>query len=400
MIDFIKKMSEQFDFRKQSDKEQKWAKGLEATKNAARLVALGAYIAGHPELGESLLEGGQLSKEGTLPKGERAGALRKAGSNISGKVAGAAAKHKYKVGGGKAAAIGGAVSSALKGEGVSGIAKGAVSWYLLYIAFGALVTVVGFIPGLIYLDFHYIMSKFGSKIFGEMSLWQKISLAFANVVGFMIVFVFLVIVPVAVCNVGPLGGDFGKIGSTVAYYMGIIPVDICAKLSFNVGTQAGSGIVGKLDIVLTSAYRPGSIVTRTGKLSAHSRGEAVDIALLNPTALQYSSDPRVARLVQIAQSVGFTDPAGDTLDEYMNPTEGASGGHVHVEFNTQPNGKTYCDDTVVKNPPTDLIAIPPSIPRSGSSDWRLRQCMLSKVQAIFNAVAAASTASSPPTTTP
>lgn len=381
-------MSENFDFQKQSNKEQKWAKGLEATKNAARLAALGSYAVGHPELGEYFLEGSELAHKGSLPSDKRVGGLRKAGSNISGKVAGAVAKHKYKVGGGKAAAIGGAVSSALQGEGVSGIAKGAVSWYLLYIAFGALVTVVGFIPGLLYLDFHYIMSKFGSKIFGEMSLWQKIVLAFANVVGVVIIFVFIVIVPVAVCNVGPAGWGFGKIGSTLAHWAGIIPIDICSKLSINSNTQSSGGSVGKLDIVLTSAYRPGE-TTATGGLSAHGRGEAVDIALRNPTVAIHGQDPRIDQLVQLGQNMGFVPLAGDTLDEYANPALNATGGHVHVEFNVK-DGTTYCDNTPVRIPPVDLVAIPVSIPMSGVSSPRLRPCMLTAVEALFSAAAAAS----------
>ncbi len=144
-----------------------------------------------------------------------------------------------------------------------------------------------------------------------------------------------------------------------------------------------------LDIVITSAYRPGAIVAGTNRLSAHGRGEAVDIALRNPSISGPSSDPRLTQLLEIARSIGFATPVGDTLDEYNRPTEGATGGHVHIEFNLQANGTTYCDgSTVVRGGPTDLVSIPASIPVQGASDPRLRPCMLEAVQEIFAQVGA------------
>jgi hypothetical protein len=99
-----------------------------------------------------------------------------------------------------------------------------------------------------------------------------------------------------------------------------------------------------IDIEITDAYRPGG-TTAGGAISAHSRGEAVDIALRNPTVKLHGSDPRISDLVAIAQSVGFVPPAGDTLDEYHNPAPNATAGHVHVEFNIPKNGGSYCSGT-------------------------------------------------------
>lgn len=93
-----------------------------------------------------------------------------------------------------------------------------------------------------------------------------------------------------------------------------------------------------ISLVLTSAYRPES-TTAGGGLSAHSRGEAVDIAIRPVGQL---SDPafkaKIRALVNIAINVGYTPAVGDTLDEYANPAENATGGHVHVEYNPG-----YCD---------------------------------------------------------
>lgn len=168
---------------------------------------------------------------------------------------------------------------------------------------------------------------------------------------------------------------------------------VCGPLKIVQSPPSGGGGASAgfpLDIVLTSAYRPGAIVAGSNppRLSAHSRGEAVDIALQNPTVPKYASDPRIAQLVQIAESAGFVPAAGNTLDEYTNALEGTTGGHIHIEFNLRPNGTTYCDDAITPiSGPTDLVPIPSSIPRSGVSDPRLRQCMLDEVLSIFSAAA-------------
>ena len=169
--------------------------------------------------------------------------------------------------------------------------------------------------------------------------------------------------------------------------------DFCAAFGSSGGRSGGGGATGSysgLDITITSAYRPGSVVQPSGVPSAHGRGEAVDIALRNPTVPVHGTDPRIAQLIQIAQSAGFTGQAGDTVDEYANPTcEGQTscGGHVHVEFNLIPNGhgRSFCDNgPPVANPPIDLVPIPSNIPvAAGTSDRRVRSCLLGPLEQIF-----------------
>ncbi len=201
-----------------------------------------------------------------------------------------------------------------------------------------------------------------------------------------LIFIVVISVPAYACKSSYFDGI------TVAalkVVVALVPGDVCEGLE-QVGGRSGGGGASNtssgLDIAITGAYRPGSIVAGTGRLSAHSRGEAVDISLRNPQVPEHSSDPRIAELVQIAQSMGFTPTAGDTLDEYTNPTEGATAGHVHVEFNLKPDGTTYCDGTrIPSSGPTDLIPIPSTIPVQGASDPRLRPCMIDAVNALFNA---------------
>jgi hypothetical protein len=93
-----------------------------------------------------------------------------------------------------------------------------------------------------------------------------------------------------------------------------------------------------LNIVLTSAYRPGA-VTFQGKPSGHGKGEAFDVGL-RPAA-SFSPNPpdrRIDRLIAIAFEVGFKPPEGDTVDEYNFPSSETLGPHVHMEFNAG-----YCD---------------------------------------------------------
>jgi len=225
----------------------------------------------------------------------------------------------------------------------------------------------------------------GSAIVASAPIWGPIVGILAAVLLILGLGVFVIISMASACNADGVTGFAARLGSWGAGVLGI-STDVCKDLSFQGGQSGGAGASGafdKLTIVITSAYRPGSIVAGTNTLSAHSRGEAVDIALRNPTVPIRGSDPRIAQLVQIAKSAGFVPAAGDTLDEYTNPTEGASGGHVHIEFNTKPDGTTYCDGTKVKNPPTDLVAIPSWIPVEGAQDARLRPCMLDKVENIF-----------------
>ncbi len=209
---------------------------------------------------------------------------------------------------------------------------------------------------------------------------------------------------VSYCNQEGIKGMLIRAYSTGTAWTGIVPIDICKKLAIDQGgaRSGGGGASGAfgLDIIITSAYRPGSIVAGTGRLSAHSRGEAVDIALRNPAVPIGSSDPRIAQLVQVSEQAGFAGISADVLDEYTNPTEGASGGHIHVEFNLKPDGTSYCDGTKIPpSGPTDLENIVGlvAVDTASTSDPRLRPCMLDKVINIF--AAAGAVINTPSTTT-
>ncbi len=101
--------------------------------------------------------------------------------------------------------------------------------------------------------------------------------------------------------------------------------------------------------VVTSAYRAGAI-TVSGGLSAHGFGEAVDIVLQPPGSL---TDPvfqqKIRDFIGLAYVARFMPPAGDVIDEYNNPTEATTGGHIHIEFNRTLNSdgtyNSYCDGT-------------------------------------------------------
>jgi hypothetical protein len=232
----------------------------------------------------------------------------------------------------------------------------------------------------------------GSAIAASAPVWGPILGILVVVMLVMGAGFFVIGTMVSYCNAGGASGFMASTGSKLASIAGIIPDDVCSQLAVKPGGSSGGAGGGAtftgIDIIITSAYRPGAIVAGTSRLSAHGRGEAVDIALRNPTVPIRGTDPRIAQLVQIARSAGFNPAAGDTLDEYTNPTEGASGGHIHVEFNLKSDGRTtYCDNTVSNNPPTDLVDIPASIPRSGVSNAKLRPCMLSALQAILSAAA-------------
>lgn len=222
-------------------------------------------------------------------------------------------------------------------------------------------------------------SAAGSAIVSSAPVWGPI----LGILLLLAALVFVVIISVvSLCGQTGTSGSLIRNILKIGSYVGISQ-DYCS--AFQGGRSGGAGASGtvKLDIVLTSAYRPGAVVKGTGKPSAHGRGEAVDIALINPSVPEHSSDLRIAQLVSLAKSLGFVPPPGDTLDEYTTPTEGATGGHVHIEFNLKADGTSYCDGTV-PNIPGDLVDIPSWIPKSGSSVWKLRPCMLDKVEALFN----------------
>ena len=179
------------------ESEQQYMHRLNAVRRVARVGELASAMYGQGGLSDAF--GGVADVAGAGAEGgygNVAGAARRVGSNYAGKKTSEFAKSKG-VSTGRSAAMGGALSSALQGEGATGIAKGAANWYLLAIAFGALFTVVGSLPALLYLNFHFVMSKFGSKIFGELFVWQKVTLLFANMIAFfltgLITFIFIVI---------------------------------------------------------------------------------------------------------------------------------------------------------------------------------------------------------------
>jgi|GEM_PF-6875356 len=97
-----------------------------------------------------------------------------------------------------------------------------------------------------------------------------------------------------------------------------------------------------IQMEITDAYRHNARTSRGG-LSAHARGEAVDIAI-RPTR-DWIADRdfanKIDAVVVIARAQGFDPPPGDTKDEYRDPDENATGGHIHIEFNIPATG-TYC----------------------------------------------------------
>lgn len=83
----------------------------------------------------------------------------------------------------KAAALRGAVEGLAQGD-IKKAAWLAACYYWLDIMFGILLavseTVIGSVLALLYLDFHYFMSKTGSRLFCEMSFTHKVFLVLAN----------------------------------------------------------------------------------------------------------------------------------------------------------------------------------------------------------------------------
>lgn len=191
------------DIKTKKGSEQNWARKMRLAQQAAKIGKYGAYATGRLSLARSLGDIEEAAEAGSSAQGKTPEEAATLGSNIAGSRAGKIAEGRGMTGG-KSAALGGAVAGALQGEGVADIGKNAVSWYLLWIAFGALFTLYGSIPALIYLDFHYLMSKFGSKIFGEMFLWQKIVLALANILFIVAVLILIIIIIIIYCGLNPL----------------------------------------------------------------------------------------------------------------------------------------------------------------------------------------------------
>ncbi len=194
------------------------------------------------------------------------------------------------------------------------------------------------------------------------------------IIGAICLVLFLVIaVPVIACNSNYYDGlEIAGLKLVIA----AIPGDICAALDQDqeIGYgDGGGGAAGgwnyEIDIVLTSAYRPGALTAR-GTPSAHGRGEAFDVALRNPTVPKFGTDPRIDALVEIGKSLGFVEPTGNTINEYSNPAENATGGHVHIEFNSG-----QCPGPAVTNPPSDLVSLVGKVPIDGASRPEVRACL-------------------------
>ncbi|HYV33462.1 MAG TPA: hypothetical protein VE973_01265 [Candidatus Limnocylindria bacterium] len=98
-----------------------------------------------------------------------------------------------------AAGLGGAVSAALQGEGAVGIAESAGSWYIIDFAIPSLITPWSPLA-LLYLDFHYIAAKFGSKLFRMPSLWQRVIIWTANIVYVIGIGIIILLLFFEVCN--------------------------------------------------------------------------------------------------------------------------------------------------------------------------------------------------------
>jgi hypothetical protein len=224
-----------------------------------------------------------------------------------------------------------------------------------------------------------------SFLAGTSEIWGP-AVAILVVIGLVIgLFFFVVTTAIAYCNQGGLSGFAANTLSNFNWLRG--GGDFCETLAINTQTavenapkppmvpgepddlvyledfnipvkididgRATRCMVGKIqaiyaasqqagiDWVITDAFRTGG-QTAGGGVSAHSRGEAVDIALRDPTVDLGSNDPRINQLLAIARNAGFVGPSGDTLDEYRNPAPNATAGHVHVEFNIPAGGGTYC----------------------------------------------------------
>jgi hypothetical protein len=305
-----------------------------------------------------------------------------------------------KLGGGSEAALVGAVSGALKGEGVGGVVRSALSSWVLWVAFGFIgfgvitsPTIAGIlfaVVAIIYLDFHFIMNKFGSKFFGPMNRPQKVTLAAAHGVVLIIPILFIAIYfTVTSCT---YTADFATASRLTGFTNMANLVDWYSRENCNtdsiqvpVSTPTADA---DIDIVLTSAYRPGAIVFGTNRLSAHGRGEAIDVALRNPRVgfRPNPPDARIAQVVSIARSI--IGGRGDVIDEYnnsqCNPAEASCAGHIHIEFNSG-----QCDGTVfttTSGPPTDLQSLNGIVPIEGASDPRVRTCMLQIATELFERV--------------
>ncbi len=281
------------------------ARLLKAGKYAMRVGQVGSYLAGQHDLADEFREGAHGFKE--AGEGHN-GAGRKAASNLAGGQAAKFAqgkglarkglnKTKYggkvgKMSGGRSAALGGAVSGALQGEGVKDIAKNAASWYFVYAAFAAfyasILTLVGWILPFLYLNFHFVASKMGSKLFGEMSLPQKLQLAAIDMLAVLLIVLLLVLFigwPLyLICN------PQGVLSLLEAYdfeeYIGV-PKQVCDALN-SPGNHV-SGVVGSVSGIVETGV---AAMCSTPKVLAQQNG----------TPYPAQNDPDLERLITCINS--------------------------------------------------------------------------------------------------
>jgi len=137
------------------------------------------------------------------------GMIRNMAGNMAGNFASRAAQLglKGRIGGlsdkglaGGSAALGGVVAGAIQGERGLDLAKNALSWYILHIAFGALWTGLYSIPAIIYLDIHYVLSGHGIKWFTGLTFTQKAQIWVANFIIFFGTLIIIMVFFIAACT--------------------------------------------------------------------------------------------------------------------------------------------------------------------------------------------------------
>jgi hypothetical protein len=223
--------------------------------------------------------------------------------------------------------------------------------------------------------------RVGASVLVATAPYWGAALAIILMIGWVII---MMLVSVAVICSSNYTDSFEVAGFKLA--IASLPGDICKDLALAGGRSGGAGggatfdpTTSKLDIVLTSAYRPGSYVDNNrNNPSAHGRGEAFDVALRNPQVGFYSQDPRIDKIIALARGMGFTHPNGDVVDEYRNPSPGTTGPHIHIEFN-----KGYCSTAAATDPPNDMVSLVGLVPMSDVDNPEVRECMHSFVINLF-----------------
>ena len=200
------------------DRNKKRMSGLARAGQAAAALGGGiARLAGQKGLADALGNAGQAGND--LAK--TGGALARAGARKGGLSSGAGA------------ALGGGVQAAFQGEGVKGIAESATSAWVVNAVFVILIassfTLVGWVLPLMYLNFHFVMSKLGSKIFREMTFLQKIGLAAADLTVLFLLAILILVPVVVICM--PQVSTVVWLTSEILKFSGAIPAGVCDAVS-------------------------------------------------------------------------------------------------------------------------------------------------------------------------